>query len=397
MTGLFVFIVILLLIGGGIWGWPLLAAALGLSNVNDKQGALKSIAQLMHTYDITPAEIEQAYQSEGSDPADSNHRNKSAAVKTLFAYLGVIFITAGITTYIAMFWNSMGSAMRIGVTLGVGYALLVVLVSALHESRFPKLVFPLTLACAFVMTGGWFVLFDELLPQLSHWRTLTLSVFSIMLVHQGALFFRYRHTILLFVTLCFFYAVCDLALDMLGVPVAYIAIVLGASLFLVGAALDRTPYRVLTEPALLIGTLWFNAGLFDQVTMLSSTSWACTLVGLSLMSAAYGLQRKEHYPRLIGLGYFAGSMMAYGGAFDLLQDTPIELAYLALTLSALYFCVVLKTRALLVTTVLAMLSYIGYFSEQHFADSLGWPITLVLMGILFLAIGLIALKVKRLM
>jgi hypothetical protein len=61
----------------------------------------------------------------------------------------------------------------------------------------------------------------------------------------------------------------------------------------------------------------------------------------------------------------------------------------------LYVCVVLESRAMLLTTVLAMLSFIGYFSSEYFADSLGWPITLVLMGVAFLGVGAIALKVKR--
>jgi hypothetical protein len=94
--------------------------------------------------------------------------------------------------------------------------------------------------------------------------------------------------------------------------------------------------------------------------------------------------KAERYSRLIALGYFVGSMMAYAGLFDLVQNTSIELIYLAVTASALYACVVLESRALLLTTVLAMLGFIGYFSAEYFSDSLGWPITLVLMGVDFL-------------
>ena len=61
----------------------------------------------------------------------------------------------------------------------------------------------------------------------------------------------------------------------------------------------------------------------------------------------------------------------------------------------LYACVVLKSRALLLTTVIAMLSYIGYFSTQYFVDSLGWPVTLILMGVAFMGVSALAIKVKR--
>ena len=57
MIWLLVLIVICVLIGGGWWGWLLVAGILGAKSVTDKPGALESIAQLMHSYDITPAEV----------------------------------------------------------------------------------------------------------------------------------------------------------------------------------------------------------------------------------------------------------------------------------------------------------------------------------------------------
>ena len=99
--------------------------------------------------------------------------------------------------------------------------------------------------------------------------------------------------------------------------------------------------------------------------------------------------------RLEADAYFVGSIMAYSGLFDLVRDQPFELVYLAATASMLYACVALQSRALLVTTVVAMLGFIGYYTAKHFANSLGWPVTLVVMGVAFLAVGAIALRVKR--
>lgn len=393
MISLVVVVVILLLIGGGIWGWPVVAGVLGISSVTDKPGALKYITQLMNTYDITPTEVETAFDTTATTTTTT--RSKGNIAKTLFAYLGAIFILAGVGTYIGMFWNSMGGVMRVLVTLGVGYSLLIVLVSALHENKFPKLILPLTFASVFMMTGGWFVLIHEVFPQGDNWRAAVLFVFGMMILHQGALFGKYRRTAQALTVLFFVYGFLDVGLDMLGVPIPYIAIVLGASIFLVGTALEKTSHRVLTEPALLIGVIWLNSGLFDRIAMVTSTNWASLITGVCVMFAAYGLQKAERYPRLITIGYFIGSIMAYVGLFDLVHNTSVELLYLAVAASLLYACVVLQSRALLLTTVIAMLAFIGYFSEKHFANSLGWPVTLVLMGIAFLGIGSIAIKVKQ--
>lgn len=395
MMALLIFIVLVVLIGGGIWGWPLLAGILGISSVTDKAGALKSISQLMNTYDITPSEVETAFHTQAYVSSSTDARSKGDIAKTLFAYLGAIFILAGISTYIGMFWDSMGGVMRVVVTLGIGYILLIVLISALHENRFPKLILPLTIASVFMMTGGFFVLIHELYPQGDNWRAAVLFVCAVMAMHQWALFAKYKQTVLLFAGLLFVYGFLEVGLDLLGVHTAYIAIVLGVSVFLVGCALEKTPHAPLSETALLIGVCWLNSGLFERIAFFTSPTWAVLITGLCIIFTAYGMHKAGRYPRLIALGYFLGSIMAYGGLFDLVQDSSIELLYLAVTASGLYICVMLHSRALLLTSVIAMLSFIFYFSEKHFANSLGWPVTLVLMGLIFLAVGAIAIKVKK--
>ena len=395
MIWLLVFIVIFVLIGGGLLGWPLAAGILGASSVTDKPGALERIVQLMRSHDITPAEVEAAFHAPAASRPVPARRSSRDTARTLFTYLGAIFILAGIGTYIGTFWQSMGSAMRVFVTLGVGYILLIVLVSALHEKKFPRLILPLALASVFMMTGGWFVLIHEVYPHGDNWRAAALFVFGMMALHQGVLFGKYQPTVLAFTALFFVYGFMQVGLDLLGVPMAYIAIVLGASLFLVGSALEKTPHRILAEPALLIGTCWLNSGLFDRIAMATSVNWASLITGMCVMSAAYGLHKAGRYARLTGLGYFFGSIMAYSGLFGLAHDTSFELVYLAVTASMLYACVVLQSRALLFTTVVAMLGFIGHYTAKHFANSLGWPVTLVLMGVAFLGVGTIAIKVRR--
>ncbi|MGI9271731.1 MAG: hypothetical protein ACR2QT_08155 [Woeseiaceae bacterium] len=394
MIGLLVLIVIVVLIGGGMWVWPFLAGILGLSSVTDKPGALQHIRQLMVTYDISPSEVEATYLAPAVSGAATTQRSKSDIAKTLFVYLGAIFILAGVGTYIGMFWGSMGSAMRIFVTLGIGYILLLVLISALHENKYLRAVWPLTFAMVFMMVSGWFVLIDELI-RTNNWRNVLLFVTGTMAVHLGLLFRKYRRTLFAVLGLIFVYGFMQVGLDKLGMSYTHIAIVLGASLFLVGSTLEKTPQPVLAELAILIGSFWLNGGLFDVIAKATAPNWASLIIGVSLVLTAYGLQTADKYPRLIALGYLVGSAMLYAGLFDLVQGTSIELLFLAVTAGILYACVVLQSRAMLLTTVLAMLSFIGYFSAKHFVDSLGWPITLVITGVIFLGIGMIAIRVKR--
>ena len=394
MITLIALIILFILIGGGMWLWPLLAGILGISSVTDKAGALRHIQQLIQSYEITPAEVEMTFRQQIANNERLTQRSKNGIAKTLFSYLGAILIFAGIGTYIGMHWGNMGSAMRILLTLGVAYILLIVLISALYEKKFLQAILPLTLASVFMMVGGWLVLLEEMYPN-SELRTVMLFISGAMTLHWAVLFSKYQRVAFALITLFFVYVFMHVSLDMLGIPPTYIAITLGSSLFLVGAALVKTSKRLLAEPAILIGSIWLNGGLFDLIARFNNAEWASLVVGVSLMVTAYGLNRENRYPRLIGLGYLVGSTMLYAVLFQLVENSSIELIYLAVTTSLLYACVALQSRALLLTTVLSMLSYIGYFSAKHFAGSLSWPITLVLMGIAFLGIGAIALKLKR--
>lgn len=395
MIWLLALIVIVVLIGGGWWGWPLAAGILGTANVTDKPSALENIARLMRDYDITLTEVEAAFRAPAVARREPTRRSRGDAAKTLFIYLGAIFILAGISAYVSTFWVSMGSAMRVFMTLGIGYILLIVLLSALYEKKYPRLILPLALASVFMLTSGWFVFIHEVFPQGDNWRVAVLAVFGVMALHQGALLGKYRLTVFAFMTLFFVYGFMHVSLDLLDMTIAYIAIILGTSLFLVATALENTRHRILAEPALLIGAIWLNGGLFDRIAIVTSANWASLIIGVCLMFAAYGMQQAGRYSRLASLGYFIGAIMAYSGLFDLVHNTPVELLYLAVTASMLYACVVLQSRTLLFTTVIAMLGFIGFYTAKHFANSLGWPVTLVLMGVAFMGVGTIALKVRR--
>jgi len=394
MIWLFVAVVAIVLIGGGMWGWPLVVGILGASAVRDKPGALDAIVRFMREYDITPAEVSAALDTPAAS-CPATPRSAGDVAKTLFIYLGAVFIFAGIGVYIGTFWSTMGSAMRVLVTLGVGYALVIVLVSALHERKYPRLVVPLALLSAIAMTGGWFVLIHEVFPRGDNWRAAALAVTGVMGLQHGVLFGKYRLTVLAFTTLVFLYGFMQVGLDLLDVPVGYIAIFLGASLFLVGTALEKTPHRALSEAALFVAICWLNAGLFDRVAAATSPDWAGLVVGVGLIFTAYGLQKGDGFSRLAGLGYFFGSILAYSGLFGLLRDRSFEILYIAAAGSMLYACVALQSRALLVTTVVAMLGFIGYYTAKHFANSLGWPVTLVVTGVAFLGVGALAIRVKR--
>jgi hypothetical protein len=52
----------------------------------------------------------------------------------------------------------------------------------------------------------------------------------------------------------------------------------------------------------------------------------------------------------------------------------------------------MHSRTLLLVSTFALLGFLGYYTEEYFADVTGWPIALMIMG--FLLIGVSAYAVK---
>ena len=79
MIALIALIVLFILIGGGMWLWPILAGILGVTNVTDKAGALRHIGLLMQTYEISPIDVEATFREPIVNNEGLNQRSKNGS------------------------------------------------------------------------------------------------------------------------------------------------------------------------------------------------------------------------------------------------------------------------------------------------------------------------------
>lgn len=301
-----------------------------------KQEALSQIVDLAHRHSITPGEIVTAMKD--STPVA---RNKAPL---FFAAVGGIFIISGIGAFIGMFWNQMNSASRVIVTLGSGLALFAMGVMAVQaqNERYRRAGTPLLLIAGFLEPTGLFVLINEYFHHGSDVRYAYLVVFGVMLLQQLGVFVATRRAVLLFFSIAY-----------------------GGSFF-------ATTFNLLRVP----------------------NEWSAVIIGLSLVCIAYNLSGSE-YRNVSAAAFFVGGGLFLGGMFDLLQHSPVELIYLGLTCFMVYVSTLARSTALMIVSVIAMMSYIGYFTERHFAHSIGWPAALIFLGLTFIGIGIGAVRLKR--
>ena len=302
-----------------------------------KHEAIQQILGIARKHGLTAADIETAFKD-----ADEGHAEPSASLLgRILGYLGGTFIFAGLSIFIALNWDGMNTAARIIITLGSGIAIFIMALVASGDERYVRVKTPLYLVAAALQPVGLMVAIDEFSSG-GDWHYSALWTAAIMAFQQGAVFWQKRDTTLLFTSLLFALWFFGVTLDLLDVDEDLIALILGASTVGFCIGLERTPHRGMNPFWYLFGAAWFLYGLFDLV-----------------------------------------------------QHTVIELAFLAVACGGVFLSTWVRSRTLLFVSTVAILAYISYFTNEHFQDSLGWPLVLILLGLVFIALSAIAIRIHK--
>jgi hypothetical protein len=315
------------------------------AEVDDRVRALGDIAALARQHGLSAWEIAVAL-GEPVEPAATSSatppegRARAVLVRVL-GFLGGTFVFAGIGVFIALQWDAMNTAARIIVTLGSGLAAFVLAALSSRDARFTRATTPLILVAAALEPTGMGVAFHEL-GSGGDWRWATLIIGGTLALQFGMALVAMRRTTLLFLCMWYGLVFCWTAFDLLQVDGNLTAVVLGGSILLAAVGVARTAHRDITP-------FW----------------------------------------------YFIGAAAFLGGLFDLVERTFLEVGFLAAAAGVMYLSVAVHSRTLLVVATLAVLAYTGWFTGQHFANSIGWPLALIVFGILMIGLSALAFRIDR--
>jgi len=305
--------------------------------MDNKTQALNTIAELVSENKLSAGDLQSIV---ASIDKDNDQGNRSNLMRVL-AYLGGIFLFAGIGLFIFMNWDEMNSAARIVITLGSGIAVFIMAIVAQQDERLQKATIPLFLLSAFLQGSGILVTFYEF-NMYENWQHVILIMSGALSVQYILCYLKFRTSTLVFLTLLFVVFFTGTVLDLLNMDEDFIAVTIGASIMLTCIGLDKTPHRVITP-------IW----------------------------------------------YLTGSIAFLCGAFELLENTVVEIAFLGLTTGMIYLSTVVRSRMLLFSGTVATLSYIGYFTSEHFVSSFGWPLALIAFGLIMISMSAFALRINK--
>ena len=309
--------------------------------MSERQRALTQIVELLKAHELDLDDVRAAMADAAIDTALAPDDAKASILTRVLAYLGGMFVFAGIGVFITMNWDEMNFAARVVITLGAGIAAFVLAVIAVNDERYEKAATPLFLIAAFLEPVGLLVIFEETYSG-NHWRAIGMIVSGSVAIQQLVTFIRLRRTTLLFIAMVLLSIFTLILFDVLDIDYSITALVLGISLISICVGLDRTPHAVITP-------FW----------------------------------------------YFAASSWALYGLFDIVENTFIEILFLAAASALVYLSTVVRSRTLLFVATVAMLAYIGYFSAENFVESIGWPIALMIFGLVLFGLSALAFRINK--
>lgn len=302
-----------------------------------KDDVLQDIVALMQHNKITLAEVSRAL----DDASMQMSAAPASVLSKLFGYIGGIFVFAGIGVFISMYWDDFSSASRVIVTLGTGLIAFVMGLICLSEQKYERVATPLFLIASVLQPTGIMVMLDEYSSG-GDVRHGLLFMAAYMLVQQGATFWAKQRTVLAF-------------------------------------------------SAIIFGCIFF-ANLFDLWDL--DEKLIGTVIGSSLLCLTYAIQRSKHMA-IAPFWYFVGAVLLLWSIFEWVEGSLFEPIYLGMTAFMIFLSTFVRSRTLLIIGTFAMLIYIGYYTAEHFANTVGWPIALVIIGIALIGLSALAIRLNN--
>lgn len=318
-----------------------------------KEELLQMLSAAIQSGEIRREEVINRLSLAPQTPAEAESARISPhfSVTKMLYVLGIAIIVIGIVFFVAQIWEDIGSFSRILVTLGLGLCITAI-GSVLLMQRHEENIGPVFHAIGgMLIPGGAVVTLYELGDDFTSLWPIAIT-FGAIFVFYLILNTAHKHAVLTF------FAIAN--------GTAFLYLLVGAML---GDSYYYDPYN-----------------LYAYLTM---------IVGASYILLAHASRDTWNKP-LVRVLYFFGITGLLGAAFSQVFDSAMwELLYFPLVICGLFLSVHLRSRSVLVMSTLFLIAHLSYITSEYFADSIGWPISLVILGFIFIGLGYTSITINK--
>lgn len=318
----------------------------------NKENLLEDIESAAREGVVTHKEVVNAY-IQGSQKVSGS---KPTSLANILYYIGGAIVFIGLIVLVSQQWETLSSFARIFASLGSAIALFSAAMILESKKKFRGVSNAFHLIAAPLMAVGMFITLYEFDVDIQSLHTQVFIVALIAAMYAAAYFTTKRIIILIFFILytsALFFGVTDLVVQ----PVLY--------------SLDEINY------------------IFYRIMT----------VGVTYMLLGYAFQ-KGNRKALTGWLYAAGSALFLLSALVLGKWEPDqvlfwELIYPGLVFGILFLSVYVRSLGFLIFGALFLVIYIAKITAEYFADSIGWPLVLVIVGFALIGSGYLLMRLYQ--
>ena len=280
--------------------------------------------------------------------SDVKEEKKQISATNILYVIGSVILLIGIGTLLFRFWDDLSGAIRIALTLGIGVAAYISgIMLRTDDGRSIGVATIMQIIGGLLVAFGLFVTLHEMgITEInSGWVTLVFVVLAAVYLLSLAAFRSIVFTFysILFTTIAIYagitYAIVQSATTISDDIYKYLTLAVGLCFLFLASYIRTTPHR-----------------------------------NLSSVLDSFGV---------IGI---LGAIVALGG-YKPTQNVIWEIVGIASVCGGLYLASRMQNSTILKTTAVFILIYIGKFTGEYFADSFGWPVALMIGGIVLIGVG----------
>lgn len=316
----------------------------------EKQQLITELTKMVQEGVLTKQEILPIFEG----VIDSEKTTHHFSISNVLYYIGGGIVFLGIFILCVQNWSYFNSVLRICITLGSTLLLFGVAVVLFKNEATQKMSQAFFFISSLLAPVSFYVLLYEIGIEVST-RGVQSLLFAILMCLWFASFWVYRQTILLFFTIVF-----------------------ASAFFYMGVGYGAQ-----------------TLSLYEQ----SLVQYTILALGLSYLSLGYFL-------KTIGRGVLTGVLYSFGslgflgaalwlGGYSPDQNLFWEFIYPVLVFGIIFLSVRFKSKALLTFGSLFLVGYIAKITGEYFSVGLGWPLALVLAGLLVMFVGFYAVRINK--
>lgn len=320
----------------------------------NKDQLLMELMQKVNLGEVTREEILNRFGLPSSSPSIQSSSTvehlKNTSINKILYIIGAAIVVIGVMIFVGQIWEDIGSFGRILVTLGLGIAFTFagVVVSKTKENQNLSSIF--YAMGGLLIPGGSIVVLNEL-------NIINDNVWPICFTF-GVIFLFY------------------LSINSLQKNVVL-------TLFLIG---NGTAFIYLLVQAMLGSTYYMHGDIYSYLTM---------VMGISYILLARSFEDTWNQ-KLSNALYLFGSLGFFGAAFSQVYDSILwQMLYFMLVFAGLFISTQIKNRNVLIVSTLSLIVHISYITGEYFADSLGWPVSLIALGFIFIGLGYVSININK--